>query len=400
MNPLEHLRIALNALAANKVRSFLTMLGVIIGVASVIMLVAIGEGAKNYIRQELMGIGTNLLIIVPGKTETSGMGHMPAGAQKLTLTDMRALEKRARLLSAMAPVVVSSAPVKYENRMRNVQIIGTDQNFETVRNLHADIGSFISKADVDARRRVAVIGRTVKKELFGESNPLGRSIKIGETKFRIVGIMANKGVTLGQDIDDLVFMPVETAQELFDQDGLTNILTQAINESAIDAAKQQIRDVLKERHAGEEDFTIVSQQAMLSTMQTILTTFTYVLGGIASISLLVGGIGIMNIMLVSVRERTREIGLRKAIGASRRDILLQFVIESVALSMVGGLIGILIGAGVAYGAKAAFPVIPVDVSTWSVLTAFIFAFMVGAFFGIYPASKAARLNPIDALRYE
>ena len=400
MSPFEHLRIAFDALAANKLRSFLTMLGVIIGVASVIMLVAIGEGAKNYIRKELMGIGTNLLIIVPGKTETSGMGHMPSGVQKLTLADMHALEKRARLLTAMAPVVVSSAPVKYENRTRNVQIIGTDEHFETVRNLHAEIGSFLTKADVGASRRVAVIGRTVKKELFGETNPLGRTLKIGETKFRVIGIMASKGVTLGQDIDDLVFIPVETAQELFDQDGLTNILTQVINESAIENAKQQIREVLKERHAGEEDFTLVTQQAMLATVQTILGTFTYVLAGIASISLLVGGIGIMNIMLVSVRERTREIGLRKAIGAARRDIMLQFVIESVSLSIVGGIIGILIGAGVAYAAKAAFPALPVDVSTWSVLTAFFSAFAIGAFFGIYPASKAARLNPIEALRYE
>lgn len=400
MNPFEHLRIALDALAANKVRSFLTMLGVIIGVASVIMLVAIGEGAKNYIRKELMGIGTNLLIVVPGKAETTGVGRMPSGMQKLTLTDMHALEKRARLLVAMTPVVVSSAPVKYENHTRNVQVIGTDENFEHVRNLHADIGSFLTKADVDAGRRVVVIGRTVKKELFGEANPLGRTIKVGETKFRVIGIMASKGVTLGQDIDDFVFIPVGAAQELFDQDGLTNIITQVINESTIEDAKQQIRDTLKERHAGEEDFTIVSQQAMLSTMQTILTTFTYVLAGIASISLLVGGIGIMNIMLVSVRERTREIGLRKAIGAARRDIMLQFVIESVVLSVVGGLIGIMMGAGVAYAAKAAFPVIPVDVSTWSVIMAFLFAFMVGAFFGIYPASKAARLHPIEALRYE
>ena len=399
MNPFEHVRIALDALAANKVRAFLTMLGVIIGVASVIMLVAIGEGAKTYIRTELMGIGTNLLIIVPGKTETSGAGHMPSGIRKLTISDMHALEKRTTLLRAMAAAVVSNAPVKYQSRLRNVQIIGTDQNFPTVRNLHAEIGAFISKSDVDARRRVAVLGRTVRTELFGEANPLGRMIKIGETKFRVIGIMEKKGMTLGMDIDDHVFIPVETAQEIFDQDGLTNILAQVINESEIERAKEQVRSVLTERH-GEEDFTVVSQQAMLSTMQGILSTFTYVLGGIASISLLVGGIGIMNIMLVSVRERTREIGLRKAIGASRRDILLQFVIESVALSVVGGIIGILFGAGVAYGAKAAFPVIPVDVTAWSVAMAFIFAFLVGAFFGIYPAVKAARLNPIDALRYE
>ena len=400
MNPFEHVRMALDALAANKVRAFLTMLGVIIGVASVIMLVAIGEGAKTYIRTELMGIGTNLLIIVPGKTETSGAGQVgTSGIRKLTIGDMRALEKRTTLLRAMAAVVASNAPVKYRNRLRNVQIVGTDQNFPTVRNLHAEIGAFISRSDVDARRRVAVLGRTVRTELFGETNPLGRMIKIGETKFRVIGIMGKKGMTLGMDIDDHVFIPVETAQEIFDRDGLTNILAQVINESEIDRAKEQVRTVLTERH-GEEDFTVVSQQAMLSTMQGILSTFTYVLGGIASISLLVGGIGIMNIMLVSVRERTREIGLRKAIGASRRDILLQFVIESVALSVVGGIIGILIGAGVAYGAKAAFPVIPVDVTAWSVAMAFIFAFLVGAFFGIYPAVKAARLNPIDALRYE
>ncbi len=400
MTPLEYLRVSLEALASNPIRSLLTMLGVIIGVASVIMLVSIGEGAKSYIRSELMGIGSNLLVINPGKTETTGMMHPPSGVHKLTLDDLRAIEKRATALVGATPLVVSSAPVKFENRTRDVIVIGTDEKFPDIRNIHVEIGSFLTPADVEARRKVVVIGRTVKKELFRDANPLGESLKIGDAPFRVVGIMEKKGMTLGFDIDDLVFIPVETAQELFDQDGITEILAQVINENEIDRAKEQIRQTLIRRHAGEEDFSMVTQQAMLSTAQGILSTFTYVLGGIASISLVVGGIGIMNIMLVSVRERTREIGLRKAVGASERDILIQFVIESVTLSVVGGLIGIALGAGIAYGARAAFSVIPVAVTAWSIVTAFAFAFLVGVFFGIYPAMKAARLNPIDALRYE
>jgi len=401
VSPFEYLRIALEALASNKIRSFLTMLGVIIGVASVIMLVSIGEGAKTYIRSELMGIGSNLLIITPGKTETSGMGHPPSGGvHKLTIEDMRALGKRAPALAGLTPMVVAGAPVKFGNRSRDVLVIGTDEKFEDIRNLHVEIGSFLGKGDIEAHRKVAVIGRTVKKELFQETSPLGHTVKIGETTFRIIGIMEKKGTTLGVDIDDLVFIPADTAQDIFGQDGLTQILAQVVNENEIERAKDQIRQVLMRRHAGEEDFTIITQQAMLSTAQSILSTFTYVLGGIASISLLVGGIGIMNIMLVSVRERTREIGLRKAIGAAQRDILIQFVIEAITLSMIGGIVGIVLGAGIAYAAKAAFPVVPVDITGWSIATAFTFAVLVGVFFGIYPATKAARLNPIDALRYE
>jgi putative ABC transport system permease protein len=400
MMPLESLRVALEALASNPIRSFLTMLGVIIGVASVIMLVSIGEGAKTYIRGELMGIGSNLMVINPGKTETTGMMHPPSGVHKLTMEDFRAVEKRASALAGATPLVVSSAPVKFGNRTRDVIVIGTDEKFPSIRNLHVEIGAFLSPSDVEGRRKVAVIGRTVKKELFQDANPLGASLKIGDALFRVIGIMERKGMTLGFDIDDLVFIPVETAQDLFDQDALTEILVQVAHENEIERAKEQIRQTLMRRHAGEEDFSMVTQQAMLSTAQGILNTFTYVLAGIASISLLVGGIGIMNIMLVSVRERTREIGLRKAVGASRHDILIQFVIESVALSVIGGLIGIALGSGVAYAARAAFPVIPVDVTAWSVALAFLFACLVGAFFGIYPAMKAARLNPIEALRYE
>jgi len=401
VNPMEYLRIAFGALASNKIRAFLTMLGVIIGVASVIMLVAIGEGAKQYIRDQLMGMGSNMLIITPGKTETRGGGPpMMSGVHKLTMGDALALEKRATALAYVCPVVAGTAPIKYGIRERNVQVAGVAETMADVYTWKVDVGSFFSKTDIEARRRVVVIGRTIQKELFGQENPLGKMVKIGQTKFRVIGMMARKGSMLGQDVDDHIFIPVTTGMDLFDQDGLIEIITKVVNENMVEQAKEQIKAALMPRHGNEEDFTIITQAGMLDTVQAILGTFTYVLGGIASISLLVGGIGIMNIMLVSVSERTREIGLRKAIGAAQRDIRIQFLIESVTLSMLGGIIGILFGSGVAVTTHMALPAMPVSISLWSVVTAFSFAVAVGVFFGIYPAMKAARLNPIEALRHE
>jgi putative ABC transport system permease protein len=269
-----------------------------------------------------------------------------------------------------------------------------------VRNLYVEIGQFLSEEDVEGRRRVVVLGRTVKRELFGEENPLGRFVTLADSRYRVIGIMERKGVSLGFDIDDLVFVPVKSAQDLFDTDRLLEILASVGSPDDIDRAIQQVKDILIRRHGNREDFTVISQGAILSAFTTILKILTAVLGGIAGISLVVGGIGIMNIMLVSVRERTREIGIRKAVGARRRDILGQFMIESIVLSTLGGLLGIIVGVGGAKGLSLFFTYLPTRVSMWAVLMAFGFSAAVGVFFGVYPARRAARLDPIQALRYE
>jgi len=392
---------AVRALLANRVRSFLTMLGVIIGVASVILLVALGEGAKRYIQRELTDLGSNLLLITPGKVETSGAGPFPIGSiNPLTEEDARAIARRCPSVIDVAPVVLGGSRIKHGNRSRDTTVIGATESFPVIRNLKVDIGSFFTDEDVEARRRVCVIGRRVKSEIFGEINPLGEWVRIGETKFRVIGIMEKKGVSLGLDLDDLVFIPLKPAMDLFDVDRLFEIIAKTRSEDALEAAKGEILAVLSRRHDGQQDFTLTSQNAILASLLTILSTFTWILGGIAAISLLVGGVGIMNIMLVAVAERTLEIGLRKAVGARRGDILRQFVTEAVVVSLLGGLAGLLVGNGGAILLGALIPALPVAVSLWSVALAFVFSFAVGVFFGVYPAYRASVLNPIEALRYE
>ena len=402
MNFLETFRVAFEAILSNKVRSGLTMLGVIIGVMSVILLVSIGEGARIYITKELTGMGTNLLIITPGKTSTSGGFHPPSAGtvRKLTYDDSLALRRRAWLLTDAVPLVLGTGKVKYQNRSRDTAIIGTTREFERVRNLYVDTGSYISQEDVDSNAKVVVLGRRVKDELFGDDNPLGRVVMLSDARYRVIGVMTKKGTSLGMDMDDIVFIPVTSGQELFDTDGLFEILASTPQPEDVDKAIAQIKDILIRRHAHKEDFTIQTQGAMLETMNTILGVLTAVLGGIAGISLLVGGIGIMNIMLVSVRERTREIGIRKALGATNRDIMAQFIIEAITLSGAGGIVGIVIGVGLALLIPVFVDVLPTSVSIWSILMAFFFSAAVGVFFGVYPARKAALQDPIQALRYE
>jgi putative ABC transport system permease protein len=402
MNFLEIFKVALEAILSNKVRSGLTMLGVIIGVLAVILLVSIGEGAQVYITKELTGMGTNLLIITPGKTSTSGGFHPPSAGtvRKLTYDDSQALKRRAWLLSDAVPLVFGTGRIKYQNMGRDTMIIGTAPEFQSIRHLFVDSGSFVTQGDVDSKAKVVVLGTKVKEELFGQENALGRAVTLSDARYRVVGVMQKRGTSLGMDLDDIVFIPVTSGQELFDTDGLFEIIASTPRAEDVDRAISQIKEVLIKRHAHKEDFTIQTQGAMLSTMNTILNVLTAVLGGIAGISLLVGGIGIMNIMLVSVRERTREIGIRKAIGARNSDIMAQFLIEAITLSGVGGIIGIVLGVGIALLIPLFVTVLPTSVSLWSIVMAFSFSMAVGVFFGVYPARKASLQDPISALRYE
>ncbi|KRT74222.1 MAG: putative ABC transporter protein [Deltaproteobacteria bacterium CSP1-8] len=401
MNFFEYARVALESLKANRLRSVLTMLGVIIGVAAVILLVSLGEGTKNYVEEQFAGLGSNILIVTPGKIETRGGPPVIGAAKhKLTLSDSRILEKKGYLFGGVAPVVFGTAEVRYGSRSRNVPVLGVTPSFSPVRNLHVEIGSFVTESDVEAKRRVCILGRTVKRELFGNANALGQIVKVSGGRFRVVGIMQRKGVSLGIDLDDIVFVPVRTAQDLFDTDALLEIILSVRNKNDIESAKELAKSLLFKNHNRHEDFTITNQAAMLSSLYTILDTLTYVLGGIATISLLVGGIGIMNIMLVTVKERTNEIGIRKAVGARDRDILVQFLLESTALSSSGGIAGMLVGVLGAYGIRLLVPKLPVEVPSWAIVLAFTFSVFVGIFFGVYPARKAAALHPIEALRYE
>lgn len=401
MDVIETINIAKDSLFVNKIRSALTMIGIIIGVGAVILLVSIGEGARREIYKELGELGSNILIVVPGKTSKEGGMHMGTSVvRKLTYDESRFIEKRAKNIIHAVPVILGTSWIKYKGKSRDTYIVGVTDPYFDIRNLKIEIGRGINASDVDSRQKVCVLGRTVKKEVIGDANPLGAVVSIGDTKYRVIGIMAPKGMALGFDIDDVVFIPTTSAMELFDTDRLFNITVKVRNAEIVDEAKKEIRGILIRRHANKEDFTILSQDEMIAVMGKILNIMTAVLAGIATISLIVGGIGIMNIMLVSVRERTREIGIRKAVGAKNRDILLQFLAESVILSIIGGMGGIILGIASSVGLHYFFDFLSTHITWWSVVIAFLFSGMIGVFFGVYPARKASLYDPIVALRYE
>lgn len=391
---------AIQSLSGNKLRSVLTMLGVIIGVGAVIALVSLGQGVQLFVRAEFSGIGTNLVIVQPGKTETQGAGPPPAGGvKKLEDRDVEAIRRGARYVQAITPITLGAARVESGRFARNTNILGADQAFTEVFNIDAEVGRFLEESDVMSQKRVAVVGRKVKHELFGSASAVGEMITVSGTAFRIIGVTMSKGATLGFDFDDVVYLPVGVAQRLFGQEGYFGLRARATSEKVLDAAAAEIKNILIERH-GEEDFTIITQVEMFKTLDKILSMLTLFLSGIAAISLLVGGIGIMNIMLVTVRERTREIGLRKAIGASRQDILLHFLIEAVVLSTIGGTFGIALGAGGPQIIHLLSPDFQPVTTLGSIGLAFGFSLGVGVVFGVFPAIQAARLDPIVALRYE
>jgi putative ABC transport system permease protein len=398
MNALDLLRFASLALRGHRLRTILTLLGMSIGVGAVILLTALGEGARAYVTNEFMALGSNLLIVLPGKTETTGNAPILGGTTRpLTLQDCEAIQRRSRRVRRLAPLSVGSARVGNGEKRREVTVLGSTPELLSVRHLEVGTGRFLPDVGIDRGAAVAVIGRTVKEELFGSENPLGRPIRIGDWRFRVVGVLAGKGQSLGLDMDDVVIVPVASSMRLFNQASLFRILIEVGAHSEIDAARLDVLNVLKERHEGEEDVTILTQDSVLGAFNRILGALTLALAGIAAVSLSVAGIGIMNVMLVSVSERTPEVGLLKALGATRRRILQVFLVEAVLLSTAGGLLGLLVGYLGSAILSQAFPALQTHPPTWAVAAAVIVSLAAGALFGVLPARRAARLDPVIAL---
>lgn len=399
MKPPDIIQTSFEALAVNKIRSSLTMLGVTIGVAAVILLMALGHGTKASITRQVTELGANLLIIQPAMTAMSD-GFTPSltTTRKLTYEDVAALKRRVPLLDEVVPTIGGSARIRHMNRSRHVRVVGVTPGFLRMYHLSLESGSFLTNQDVEARRHVVVLGAKVKRELFGEETSLGQVVTLADVRHRFIGMTKPKGVLMGYDFDDRVFVPVTTAQVLFGITHLRDIRVSVETPALIDQASDQIKALLYKRHGKREDFYIIKQGAVLSTLATIIDLLTGLLAGLGGVSLMVGGIGIMNIMLVSVMERTREIGLRKALGARKRDILLQFLAEAVVLSITGGIIGIIVGVIGAWLLPYVVPNASAEVRPWAILLSFASAILLGIFWGTYPARKASLLDPIEALR--
>jgi putative ABC transport system permease protein len=411
MTFLESVRIALRSLSANKLRASLTMLGIIIGVMAVIAMLSIGRGAQVAITNQITSIGTNLLYIRPGSTREGGVQTAQGSAATLTLADSEALIGLPNIVG-VAPQVESFGQLAYLGNNANARVLGITPEYLDAMNTTLATGEFISSANVTARSAVIVLGSEIAKTLFDTADPVGQNVRVNNQNFRVIGVMEAKGGTGFMNADTQVYVPLTTALSRLSRGGQfrggdsVSVINVKITDASLqDSVVQDISNVLRERHRVQfqDDFSIQSQQDILNTANQVTGTLTIFLGGVAAISLIVGGIGIMNIMLVSVTERTREIGIRKAIGARKRDIMIQFLTEAVILSFSGGILGILFGAliarlisGFQMGTTTLNTVVDLD----AVLLAVIFSAGVGLFFGSYPANRAASLHPIDALRYE
>ena len=407
MNVLANIRVAMRALAVNKLRSVLTMLGIIIGVAAVVALMAIGNGATASITEQIEGIGSNMVTVFPGKFERGGQRIQA----KLTYSDYEALAQGVEKVSVIAPVFQRISQLTYGGNSIDVEVSATVDNYQEVRAMELSNGRFVSRIDGSSRARVVVLGSQTATDLFAGLSPIGRKIRIDDVFFQVIGVLESKGGGGFGSEDDSAIIPLETGYtRLFGSRAirqgervLSLVSMSAATPEDVEWVMVQVERIMRQRHGlklnDELDFTVFSQNAFLEAFDQITATLTIFLGAIAGISLLVGGIGIMNIMLVSVTERTREIGLRKAVGARRGTIMFQFLIETIVLSLIGGVTGIALGWGIAYGVSAA-DLVQADVQGNTIMMAFFFAAFVGIFFGIYPASRAARLSPIEALRYE
>ncbi len=386
------------ALRGHRLRAGLSLLGVAIGIASVVLLTSLGEGARLYVTGEFASLGSNLLIVLPGKTETTGMaGLVSVAPHDLTLADVEAIGRRVRQTRRVTPLSFGGAPAAVGSKRRDVSVAGTTAEFQGVRRLQIGVGRYLPAGELERGGRVCVIGAKLQKELFAGENPLGEVVRLGDERFRVIGVTAPHGVSIGMDLDEMVHIPVVRALRLFNRSGLFRILIEVGSHEEIPAAKKAVIEVLRARHEGQEDFTILTQDSVLSTFGRILALLTAALAGIAAISLTVAGVGIMNVMLVSVSERTREIGLLKALGVTSRQVVSVFLVEAAILSAAGGALGLAFAFAATRTFSAVYPGFPVETPAWAVAAAAAVSISVGLLFGTLPARRAARLDPVAAL---
>lgn len=396
MSPVDLVRFAGGALKGHRLRTGLSVLGVGIGVASVILLTSLGEGARLYVTGEFATLGSNLLIIIPGKTETKGMAPLVSTApHDLTRQDAKALLQRVPQIRRVAPIAVGTARVTAESRSREVTVIGATHELLGIRHLKMAGGRFLPPDLEDAS--VCVLGAKVRHELFPDENPLGQRVRIGDWRFRVIGVIEHRGTSIGMDLDEVVEIPVGTALRVFNRTGLFRILAEVGSHGELETAKQAVIEVLQERHGGQEDVTLLTQDSVLDTFNQILGVLTAALAGIAAVSLGVAGLGIMNVMLVTVSERSREVGLLKALGARYGQVMAVFLVEAAILSTAGGCLGLLGGLGSGRILEHLYPDFPVQAPAWAIVAAVVVSCSVGLLFGILPARRAARLNPVEAL---
>jgi len=399
MNALDVLRFAWGSLRGYRTRTLLMMLAMAIGVAAVVVLTALGEGARGYVVNQFASLGTNLLVVFPGRTETGGAGtgmFVGQTPRDLTLDDALAL-RRSAAVSRVAPLSVGTALVSYAGRSREAPVLGTTHEWLDVRHMQIASGGFLPVGDPRSAASVAVLGETLRQELFGAEPAVGKLIRIGDRRFRVTGVLASEGMSLGFNTDEIVIVPVASAQVLFNTNSLLRVLVEARSREEIQTAKRHVEALLQARHDGERDVTVVTQDAVLATFDRILRALTLAVGGIAGISLSVAGILIMNVMLIAVSQRRQEIGLLKAVGATSRQVRTLFLIEALLLALLGALLGLALGVLGTWGIRQLYPILPVVAPAWAVLAALLTAAITSVVFTLLPARRAARLDPVLAL---